>query len=90
MLVLFFVYGINILSFHRIDQKMSGGRSGYELCEAKAILSELKSIRKAISSGEREKQDLMKVFWTADISFVWICFNMTHFPDDKYFAFYTF
>uniref|UniRef100_G1N461 C2 domain-containing protein n=1 Tax=Meleagris gallopavo TaxID=9103 RepID=G1N461_MELGA len=43
-----------------IDQKMSGGQSGYELCEAKAILSELKSIRKAISSGEREKQDLMK------------------------------
>jgi len=41
---------------------MSGSQSGYELCEAKAILSELKSIRKAISSGEREKQDLMKVF----------------------------
>ncbi|XP_063258234.1 protein WWC2 isoform X5 [Prinia subflava] len=39
---------------------MSGGQSGYELCEAKAILKELKSIRKAISSGEREKQDLMK------------------------------
>ncbi|EMP40866.1 Protein WWC2 [Chelonia mydas] len=44
----------------RIDQKMSGGQSGYELSEAKAILSELKSIRKAISSGEREKQDLMQ------------------------------
>ncbi|XP_077033508.1 protein WWC2 isoform X3 [Agelaius phoeniceus] len=39
---------------------MSGGQSGYELCEAKAILKELKSIRKAITSGEREKQDLMK------------------------------
>uniref|UniRef100_A0A8C3S9Z4 WW and C2 domain containing 2 n=1 Tax=Chelydra serpentina TaxID=8475 RepID=A0A8C3S9Z4_CHESE len=48
------------LSFYRIDQKMSGGQSGYELSEAKAILSELKSIRKAISSGEREKQDLMQ------------------------------
>ncbi|NXS34552.1 WWC2 protein, partial [Pomatostomus ruficeps] len=47
-------------SFHRIDKKMSGGQSGYELREAKAILKELKSIRKAISSGEREKQDLMK------------------------------
>ncbi|NXW00954.1 WWC2 protein, partial [Fregetta grallaria] len=56
----FFFFSVNILSFHRIDQKMSGGQSGYELCEAKAILSELKSIRKAISSGEREKQDLMK------------------------------
>ncbi|XP_074849070.1 protein WWC2 [Carettochelys insculpta] len=47
-------------TLQQIDQKMSGGQSGYELSEAKAILSELKSIRKAISSGEREKQDLMK------------------------------
>ncbi|KAM6076935.1 protein WWC2 isoform 1-T1 [Chlamydotis macqueenii] len=47
-------------TLQQIDQKMSGGQSGYELCEAKAILSELKSIRKAINSGEREKQDLMK------------------------------
>ncbi|XP_074761902.1 protein WWC2 [Athene noctua] len=47
-------------TLQQIDQKMSGGQSGYELCEAKAILTELKSIRKAISSGEREKQDLMK------------------------------
>ncbi|NXA30616.1 WWC2 protein, partial [Ibidorhyncha struthersii] len=47
-------------TLQQIDQKMSGGQSGYELCEAKAILSELKAIRKAISSGEREKQDLMK------------------------------
>ncbi|NWX99431.1 WWC2 protein, partial [Nothoprocta ornata] len=47
-------------TLQQIDQKMSGGQSGYELCQAKAILSELKSIRKAISSGEKEKQDLMK------------------------------
>ncbi|XP_019389893.1 PREDICTED: protein WWC2 [Crocodylus porosus] len=47
-------------TLQQIDQKMSGGQSGYELSEAKAILSELKSIRKAISSGEREKQDLMQ------------------------------
>lgn len=48
-------------SLNRIDEKMSGGQSGYELSEAKAILTELKSIRKAISSGEKEKQDLMQV-----------------------------
>uniref|UniRef100_A0A8C8SEY9 WW and C2 domain containing 2 n=1 Tax=Pelusios castaneus TaxID=367368 RepID=A0A8C8SEY9_9SAUR len=47
-------------TLQQIDQKMSGGQSGYELSEAKAILSELKSIRKAINSGEREKQDLMQ------------------------------
>uniref|UniRef100_A0A9L0SFS6 WW and C2 domain containing 2 n=1 Tax=Equus caballus TaxID=9796 RepID=A0A9L0SFS6_HORSE len=46
-------------TLQQIDKKMSGGQSGYELSEAKAILTELKSIRKAISSGEKEKQDLM-------------------------------
>ncbi|KAG7458638.1 hypothetical protein MATL_G00222660 [Megalops atlanticus] len=47
-------------TLQQIDQKMSGGQSGYKLKEAKAIVSELKSIRKAISSGEKEKQDLMQ------------------------------
>ncbi|XP_006834564.1 PREDICTED: protein WWC2 [Chrysochloris asiatica] len=47
-------------TLQQIDKKMSGGHSGYELSEAKAILTELKSIRKAISSGEKEKQDLMQ------------------------------
>nr|XP_008110039.1 PREDICTED: protein WWC2 [Anolis carolinensis] len=47
-------------TLQQIDQKMSGGQSGYELSEAKAIVNELKSIRKAISSGEKEKQDLMQ------------------------------
>ncbi|XP_059541720.1 protein WWC2 [Myotis daubentonii] len=47
-------------TLQQIDKKMSGGQSGYELSEAKAILTELKSIRKAISSGEKEKQNLMQ------------------------------
>ncbi|KAJ8271770.1 hypothetical protein COCON_G00106290 [Conger conger] len=47
-------------TLQQIDQKMSGGQSGYRLKEAKAIVTELKSIRKAISSGEKEKQDLMQ------------------------------
>ncbi|XP_026555451.1 protein WWC2 isoform X2 [Pseudonaja textilis] len=47
-------------TLQQIDQKMSGGQNGYELSEAKAIMNELKSIQKAISSGEKEKQDLMK------------------------------
>lgn len=50
---------------------MSGGQSGYELSEAKAILTELKSIRKAISSGEKEKQDLMQVCHGASVSICW-------------------
>ncbi|XP_028830997.1 protein WWC2-like [Denticeps clupeoides] len=47
-------------TLQQIDQKMSGDQSGYRLKEAKAIVSELKSLRKAIISGEKEKQDLMQ------------------------------
>ncbi|KAG5286390.1 hypothetical protein AALO_G00014290 [Alosa alosa] len=47
-------------TLQQIDQKMSGDQSGYRLKEAQAIVSELKSLRKAISSGEKEKQDLMQ------------------------------
>lgn len=45
----------------RIDQKVSNSPSGYKLQEAQAILSEVRSIRDAISSGEKEKQELMQV-----------------------------
>uniref|UniRef100_A0A669CAX2 WW and C2 domain containing 1 n=1 Tax=Oreochromis niloticus TaxID=8128 RepID=A0A669CAX2_ORENI len=43
-----------------IDQKVSNSPSGYRLQEAQAILSEVRSIRDAISSGEKEKQELMQ------------------------------
>uniref|UniRef100_A0A669C3A6 WW and C2 domain containing 1 n=1 Tax=Oreochromis niloticus TaxID=8128 RepID=A0A669C3A6_ORENI len=45
----------------QIDQKVSNSPSGYRLQEAQAILSEVRSIRDAISSGEKEKQELMQV-----------------------------
>ncbi|CAB1327210.1 unnamed protein product [Coregonus sp. 'balchen'] len=47
-------------TLQQIDQKLCGEQSGYRLKEAKAIVTELKSLRKAISSGEKEKQDLMQ------------------------------
>ncbi|KAG8439186.1 hypothetical protein GDO86_005414 [Hymenochirus boettgeri] len=43
-----------------IDLKMSGNQCAYKLDEAQAILNEVKSIKKAISSGEREKQNLIQ------------------------------
>ncbi|TRY96157.1 hypothetical protein DNTS_028349, partial [Danionella cerebrum] len=43
-----------------IDHKVSSASQGYKLHEAQAILKEVKSIRDAISSGEKEKQELMK------------------------------
>ncbi|KAG9490808.1 hypothetical protein GDO78_006247 [Eleutherodactylus coqui] len=47
-------------TLRQIDMKMSGNHSGYKLDEAQAIVNEMKAIKKAISSGEREKQDLMQ------------------------------
>ncbi|XP_028382820.1 protein WWC2 [Phyllostomus discolor] len=58
-------------TLQQIDKKMSGGQSGYELSEAKAILTELKSIKKAISSGEKEKQDLMQSLAKLQERFHW-------------------
>ncbi|CAJ1063319.1 protein KIBRA [Xyrichtys novacula] len=43
-----------------IDQKVSNSPYGYKLQEAQAILNEVRSIRDAISSGEKEKQELMQ------------------------------
>ncbi|XP_075878521.1 protein KIBRA isoform X3 [Nelusetta ayraudi] len=47
-------------TLREIDQKMSNSPSGYKLQDAQAILSEVRSIRDAISCGEREKQELMQ------------------------------
>ncbi|XP_067106436.1 LOW QUALITY PROTEIN: protein WWC2-like [Osmerus mordax] len=47
-------------TLQQIDQRLCGEQSGFCLTEAKAIVSELKSLRKAISSGEKEKQDLIQ------------------------------
>ncbi|XP_068572751.1 protein KIBRA [Cebidichthys violaceus] len=43
-----------------IDQKVSNSPYGYKLQEAQTILSEVRSIRDTISSGEKEKQELMQ------------------------------
>ncbi|XP_073476806.1 protein KIBRA isoform X1 [Aquarana catesbeiana] len=47
-------------TLRQIDLKMSGNHVGYKLDEAQAILNEMKAIKKAISSGEREKRELIQ------------------------------
>ncbi|XP_068958506.1 protein KIBRA [Petaurus breviceps papuanus] len=44
----------------KIDMKMSDAQGGYKLDEAQAVLREMKAIKKAITCGEKEKQDLIK------------------------------
>ncbi|XP_025026663.1 protein WWC3 isoform X1 [Python bivittatus] len=47
-------------TLQEIDRKMSNAHMNYKLDEAQAIMNELRSIRKAICVGERERQDLMQ------------------------------
>nr|XP_027794553.1 protein KIBRA isoform X1 [Marmota flaviventris] len=44
----------------KIDKKMSDAQGSYKLDEAQAVLRETKAIKKAITCGEKEKQDLLK------------------------------
>ncbi|NXY42116.1 WWC3 protein, partial [Ceuthmochares aereus] len=47
-------------TLQEIDRKMSSAHTNYRLDEAQAIMSELRTIRKAICTGEKERQDLMQ------------------------------
>uniref|UniRef100_A0A9L0T989 WWC family member 3 n=1 Tax=Equus caballus TaxID=9796 RepID=A0A9L0T989_HORSE len=47
-------------TLQEIDRKMSSAHTNYKLDEAQAIMSELRSIKKAICTGEKERRDLMQ------------------------------
>ncbi|XP_066169952.1 protein WWC3 isoform X2 [Sylvia atricapilla] len=47
-------------TLQEIDRKMSNAHTNYRLDEAQAIMSELRTIKKAICTGEKERQDLMQ------------------------------
>uniref|UniRef100_A0ACB8FJR0 Uncharacterized protein n=1 Tax=Sphaerodactylus townsendi TaxID=933632 RepID=A0ACB8FJR0_9SAUR len=47
-------------TLQEIDRKISNAHMKYKLDEAQAIMNELRTIRKSICIGERERQDLMQ------------------------------
>ncbi|XP_032635643.1 protein WWC3 isoform X1 [Chelonoidis abingdonii] len=47
-------------TLQEIDRKMSSAHTNYKLDEAQAIMNELRTIKKAICMGEKERQDLMQ------------------------------
>lgn len=51
---------MGVETLQEIDRKMSSSQTNYKLDEAQAIFSELRSIKKAISTGEKERQDLIQ------------------------------
>lgn len=51
----------NWVSFFSVEQKLNGHHSGYyNITEAQAIMTELRNIQKSLSSGEKEKAELMQ------------------------------
>lgn len=51
---------MGVETLQEIDRKMSCSQTNYKLDEAQAIFSELQSIKKAINTGEKERQDLIQ------------------------------
>ncbi|XP_030647750.1 protein WWC3 [Chanos chanos] len=51
---------MGVETLQEIDRKMSSSQTNYKLDEAQAIFTELRSIKKAISTGEKERQDLIQ------------------------------
>uniref|UniRef100_A0A8C2W9X4 WWC family member 3 n=1 Tax=Cyclopterus lumpus TaxID=8103 RepID=A0A8C2W9X4_CYCLU len=51
---------MGVETLQEIDRKMSSSQTNYKLDEAQAIFSELRSIKKTISAGEKERQDLIQ------------------------------
>ncbi|XP_061743737.1 protein WWC3 isoform X4 [Nerophis ophidion] len=51
---------MGVETLQEIDRKMSCSHTNYKLDEAQAIFHELRSIKKTISSGEKERQDLIQ------------------------------
>ncbi|XP_036401864.1 protein WWC3 isoform X2 [Megalops cyprinoides] len=60
---------MGVETLQEIDRKMSSSQASYKLDEAQAIFNELRSIKKSISTGERERQDLIQSLAKLTVSF---------------------
>ncbi|KAJ8407248.1 hypothetical protein AAFF_G00278220 [Aldrovandia affinis] len=60
---------MGVETLQEIDRKMSISQTSYKLDEAQAIFSELRSIKKSISTGEGERQDLIQSLAKLTVNF---------------------
>ncbi|KAF0042632.1 hypothetical protein F2P81_006164 [Scophthalmus maximus] len=60
---------MGVETLQEIDRKMSCSQTNYKLDEAQAIFTELRSIKKAISTGEKERQDLIQSLAKLTVNF---------------------
>ncbi|XP_074492885.1 protein WWC3 [Sebastes fasciatus] len=60
---------MGVETLQEIDRKMSCSQTNYKLDEAQAIFNELRSIKKAITTGEKERQDLIQCLAKLTVNF---------------------
>ncbi|XP_069006885.1 protein WWC3 isoform X1 [Embiotoca jacksoni] len=60
---------MGVETLQEIDRKMSCSQTNYKLDEAQAIFNELRSIKKAITTGEKERQDLIQSLAKLTVNF---------------------
>ncbi|MGH0144278.1 UNVERIFIED_CONTAM: hypothetical protein FKN15_046638, partial [Acipenser sinensis] len=51
---------LGVETLQEIDRKMSSSQTNYKLDEAQAIINELRTIKRSINTGEKERQDLIQ------------------------------
>ncbi|KAA8589699.1 hypothetical protein FQN60_013064 [Etheostoma spectabile] len=68
---------MGVETLQEIDRKMSCSQTNYKLDEAQAIFTELRSIKKSISTGEKERQDLIQCLAKLTVNFQ----NSSSLPD---------
>ncbi|KAM5221575.1 protein WWC3 [Ctenodactylus gundi] len=68
-------------TLQEIDRKMSSAHTNYKLDEAQAIMNELRTIKKAICTGEKERRDLMQSLAKLTDSFKNSCSISDFMPD---------
>ncbi|KAM6963064.1 protein WWC3 [Aplochiton taeniatus] len=60
---------MGVETLQEIDRKMSCSRTNYKLDQAQAIFNELRSIKKSISTGEKERLDLIQSLAKLTVNF---------------------
>ncbi|XP_041128631.1 protein WWC3-like isoform X2 [Polyodon spathula] len=72
---------MGVETLQEIDRKMSSSQTNYKLDEAQAIISELRTIKKSINTGEKERQDLIQSLAKLTIGFGSSCCIKDSLPD---------
>ncbi|MGH0138257.1 UNVERIFIED_CONTAM: hypothetical protein FKN15_038520 [Acipenser sinensis] len=74
---------LGVETLQEIDRKMSSSQTNYKLDEAQAIVNELRTIKRSINTGEKERQDLIQSLAKLTIGFRSSCCINDSLPDPQ-------